>query len=334
METIGLIYEITGNPYFGINENEEYSNKISEYVYPSEINDICVAIENLGFEYKIIDGPKGLLNDVLSGQKCDLYFNKSIGFKGLERKIAVPAISQLYKLPIIGSNAYAMTLARHKYHTNRLLSGMGLKVPYSIIVKDVNLIPKIKLFPVIVKPNEESDSLGISENSICYNVNEVIENVILLFNNFKQPVIIEQFISGEEWKIAVIGNNENTHSYGGVNSLKNGITMKGTLQTRNDILDNLLTYSPISKCKLFTKALRKAEQVHNLLGLNDYSRCDFRIGEDNELYCMEVSTHPFLVNSIKDSSFIYAAMQQLLDYNSIIKKIIEASKIRNNMQYS
>ena len=26
METIGLIYEITGNPYFGINENEDFNN--------------------------------------------------------------------------------------------------------------------------------------------------------------------------------------------------------------------------------------------------------------------------------------------------------------------
>ena len=334
METIGLIYEITGNPYFGINENEDFNNKISEYVYPSEINDICVAIENLGFDYKIIDGPKGLLKDIQNGIKCDLYFNKSIGFKGLERKIAVPAISQLYKLPIIGSNAYAMTLARHKYHTNRLLNGMGFNVPYSILIKNINSIPEIKLFPVIVKPNEESDSLGITDKSICFNMNDVRENVILLFNIFKQPIIVEQFISGEEWKIAVIGNNEDTHSFGGVNSLKNGNTMKGTLQTRNDILNNALTYSTINNCKLYTEALAVAEQVHNLLGLNDYSRCDFRIGENNELYCMEVSTHPFLVNSIKDSSFVYAAIQQLHDYNLIIKKIIDVAKIRNNLKYN
>jgi len=321
-KTIGIIYEIEGNPYFG-DSNIEYSNKISEYVYPSEIDDICKALNSLNYSYEIIDGPKGLLSEIQNNKKCDLYFNKSIGFKGLERKIGVPAIAMLYNLPFIGSNAYTMTLCRHKFHTNRLLNGMGFKVPFAYYVTDLKEIPVIESYPVIVKPNEESDSLGISENSICSSINELNYNVSELLETFNQPVIIEEYIPGEEWKIAVIGNGTDVQAYGGVNSMKNGNSMHGTLQTRDDVLNNNLSYTTIQYSQLFSEALKTAENIHNLFGLIDYSRCDFRLKGD-EIYCMEVSTHPYIKNSIH-SSFILSAQQKLHSYDNIICQIINSA---------
>lgn len=287
---IGLIYEITGNPYFS-DGPMEFSNKISEYVYPSEINDLCRSFECLGFDYKIIDGPQELISSLNQGDLCDLYFNKSIGFKGLERKIAVPAILLRYNLPIVGSSAYCMTLARHKFHTNRLLKGMGFNVPNAWYVCNINDIPMNLSFPVIIKPNEESDSLGISESSVYTSQVGIDEHIEYLLKTFNQPIIIEEFIEGEEWKMAVIGNGIECRTYGGVNSLKNGKSMCGTLQTREDILQNTLSYEDIKYSPLYSQSSSIAEKIHRFLGLNDYSRCDFRL-KNNNIYCMEVSTHP------------------------------------------
>ncbi len=325
---IGVIYEITGNPYFG-DTTVKYSTHISEYVYPSEINDICQALTELGHTYEIIDGPLGLLQHINNGQRCDLYFNKSIGFHGLERKIAVPAIALIYGLPIIGSNAYTMTLARHKYHTNRLLYGMGFNVPWAKCIYNINDLDQLEYpFPVIVKPNEESDSLGISELSVCHSKNEVYKITNYLLSTFKQPVVIEEFIDGEEWKFSIIGNGDNVHVYGGVNSLKNGIPMIGTLQTRDDILNNTLSYTGIPHNSKYKKVCLLAESIHRLIGLKDYSRCDFRLRGD-DIFCMEVSTHPFISNSEQYSSFVAAAKQELMDYKYIIDKIIRVSHERN-----
>ena len=46
---IGIIYEITDNPYFS-DSPVEFSDKISEFVYPSEINDICKSLEELNYD--------------------------------------------------------------------------------------------------------------------------------------------------------------------------------------------------------------------------------------------------------------------------------------------
>lgn len=325
MKKIALVYEITNNPYFDTNSNQ-YSNRIAEFVYPSEINSICKAISALGYHYDMVDGAAGLLKVIESRQHFDLIFNKSIGFRGLERKIAVPAICQQYNLPRVGSGAYAMTLARHKYHTNRLLHGIGFNVPFAYLYTENKSLPIIPSFPVIVKPNEESDALGISEKSICYSMDEVYDIIVDLRVDFQQPLIIEEYIPGEEWKVAVIGNGVGTRACGCVNSLKNQKLMTDTLQTRSDILNNTLSYLPVDNNILKSEALFFAEQTHKILGLSDYSRCDFRIGKDNKLYCMEVSTHPEIS---PNSSFIESAKLTYNDYNTIVNKIIESAIERN-----
>jgi D-alanine-D-alanine ligase-like ATP-grasp enzyme len=62
------------------------------------------------------------------------------------------------------------------------------------------------------------------------------------------------------------------------------------------------------------------------MGLNDYSRCDFRIGLEGKLYCMEVSTHPEI--SKDGSSFVEAAKQKYGNYNTIIADILLSAEKR------
>lgn len=325
MKKVGIIYEISNNPYFGTT-HENHSSKLSEYVKPSEINWICEAFAFMGFEYQLIDGAKGLLKLKEHFNDFVLFFNKSIGFKGLERKIVVPAIGQLYNLPMIGTSGYAMTLARHKYHTNRLLKGMGFVVPFAYYFECEKQIFDIQQYPVIVKPNAESDALGISEKSVCFSFHAMKEKIVELLNDFKQPVIVEEFIPGDEWKVAVIGNGDKVRACGCVNTLKDGYSMNGTLQTREDILMRRLSYDIPQNASLMSEALIIAERIHFLMGLNDYSRCDFRINQEGKLYCMEVSTHPFI--SDRTSSFIIAAKQTFGSFHEVMKQIIDSAMMR------
>jgi D-alanine-D-alanine ligase len=325
MKKIGLVYDTKNNPYVD-HSIEEYPDIISEYVYPSEIDAICQALRAIGYQFEIIDGAHGLLDCMIKKQRFDLIFNKSIGFKGLERKIAVPSICQMFNLPCVGSGAYSMTLARHKYHTNRLLHGLGFRVPFAHLYTSGDLIPQIATYPVIIKLNDESASLGISEKSVCNSIEELKSAIKELQKNFNSPYIIEEFIPGEEWKVAVIGNKENTCACGCVNTIKNGKTMVNTLQTRSDMLsEGIFSFVPI-KHPLKEEALYMAEKIHRAMELNDYSRCDFRIGPDGNLYCMEVSTHPEI--SKESSSFMDAAIQKYRDYNTVISNILLAAERR------
>lgn len=326
---IGLIYEITGNPYFG-SEKDKSEDRISEFPKPQEVNEIARTLKKLGFDVEIIDGPRDLLErrDQIR-HRCNLLFNKSIGFRGLERKIVVPAICQLYNLPLLGSTAYGMTVARHKYHTNRLLAGCGIRVPSSILAyegRDLRDEELIRLtLPAIVKPNHESDSLGIDEEAVCGDFEAIKKRIRYVHSKFKQPAIIEDFIGGEEWKIAVIGNRPSVKALGCAGTMKKGHKMSGSLQTRQDVIADTLSYYVPSPGSAVKEAMECAIKVHEILGLRDYSRCDFRLDECGLPFCMEISTHPDIDSGC---SFVAAAMQSISSYQGVIEEIVRVAMAR------
>lgn len=322
--TVVIVYEISNNPYYqDFNVNPE--SPITELARPEEIDCLTRALKILGYKVEIVDGPKQLaiLASTFSRDKNIIIFHKSRGVSGLERKSYVPAICDLYELPYVGSSGYPSTLARHKYHTNRILQGLGFNVPEALICYPGQLItiPEL-MFPVILKPNHESGSLGISEASIHSTPARIETAIQDLHQKFKQPVVIEQFVDGEEWKVAVVGNRSNAQALGCVGVMHKGVLITGSLQSREDVIQGQLSYYRPSDSPLLSQALSKAIEIHNALGFNDYSRCDFRIARDNTLVCMEVSTHPEICES---SSFVVAAMHSVPNYETLIELILSVS---------
>lgn len=328
---IGLLYEIKENPYFGA-ESKGPHDVLSDLLRPTDVNKISRVLKKLGHDVEIIDGSGDLLERISSIKKeVDLIFNKSRGIHGLERKLFVPAICKLHGLPFVGSSGYVMTLALHKYHTNRLLKGMGFRVPESYIFYPEEKISIGNLhYPVIVKPNNESSSLGITENSIFYADEGIKEAISELQRDFGEPAVVEEYISGEEWKVAVIGNRPCSEAIGVVGAMRFGKTLENSLQTRNDLIHEQIEYYIPNNRKLVKKTLNLARQIHDSLECNDYSRCDFRFGTHNEPVCMEIATHPDIGEY---SSFVSGGIQKFGDYTSLIDFLLKTSCQRQGLGY-
>ncbi len=324
--TIWMVFEKSDNPHYN-NSICDDENPLTELVKPDEISGLIYALIELGYRVEEIDGPFGFLEKI--NQTRDqriMVFNKCRGFKGLERKVFVPSLCQLYNVPMVGSSAYTVTLARHKFHSNRLIRGLGYKSPGAVICYSGEL-PDLQalVFPVIIKPNHESGALGIDARSVQYYSEAAVEIILDLQRRFDQPVIVEEFIEGEEWKVAVIGNQSGTFAAGCVGVAKNGRPITGSFQTRQDLLLHQIKYYRPESCSLKTKAMELAVKFHNYFGCKDYSRCDFRINGNCELVFMEMSTHPDIG---RDSSFINAALQKFKNYEEIIESILNAASLR------
>ncbi|MES0491017.1 MAG: hypothetical protein ABUK01_13550 [Leptospirales bacterium] len=327
-KTIGLIYEISKNPFF----NKEYqsTNKLLEYMKPNEIEPIKEALLKLGYQVEIIDGVDDLMTRIDEiKNKVSLLFNKSLGDSGLEKKITVPAIARHNGIPLVGASAYGLTLGRNKFHSNRLLHGLGVRVPHAMVFYPEYAV-KVQegdfSFPVLAKPSNESNSLGLSDKSILNTPQEVIEVVTDLLKAFRQPITVEEFIPGDEWSVSVIGNKPDTLSLGCVTNILDGKSMAGKVKTREHNVDGAIKYEKASHPQLIDEALRISEKIHDHMEFYDYSRIDFRIGSDDQLYCMELTPHPDLRI---DSSYVPAALQTLPDYETMIDKIVSAAHTRS-----
>jgi len=121
----------------------------------------------------------------------------------------VPALCKIHNIPYLGSDAYTVTLARNKFHTAAIVNSLGIKIPKTIIVNSINFfnLKKWKIFPAIVKPNYESSSIGLDENSIVINHKSLFKQVEKVINKYKQSVVVQQFIIGKEVQVSIIGNS-------------------------------------------------------------------------------------------------------------------------------
>ncbi len=315
--TVAVVYDISKNPIFSSTSEKNDG----DVIFPSEIDDIVGAIRKLGFRCIVLDGAKSLL-EYQKRDEISVVFNKSKGAIGVDRKSMVPMICKFLSIPIVGSSAYHMALCRHKYHTNNILRGMGYNVPLAQIInyQDKNL--KID-FPIFIKPTWEGGALGIDEQSLFFSEKGLYKRVEYLVSNFNQPIIAEEFINGTELKVAILKDKKrDIYFVGCVEILKNSKALKYDYITRKDVLYGSVKYRLPEK-SLFLKVSNIAIKIHEDLGLESYSRIDFRHSDQTgETYCIEISTHPDL--SI-GSSYVSALLQEDINHEHIVSKLIEGA---------
>ena len=326
---IGVVYEITENPFFGSSASGVPDHQC-DLVRPSEMNDLLRAIRRLEHEVVVIDGVRQLrIDGEKLANKTQLLFNKSRGVQGEDRKVLVPALAQALGLPYTGSGAYVLSLTRHKYHTNRLLSSLGFSVPNAVCVHQDERLDRLPIQPpIIVKPNYESGALGITDASVLFDDKDVhqLNNLVhSIHTDFRQAAIVEEFVPGEEWKLPVIGNGSDATAVGCVSTNRDGIPIVDKWITRAAAESHAISYTRPTATDRLREAYRLAPLIHTALGCRDYSRVDFRIRPDGSLATMEVSTHPDLS---LDSSFVTAADQSFGHYHEIIGAIIGAAMSR------
>ena len=153
---------------------------------------------------------------------------------------------------------------------------------------------------------------------------EVVDNwddlraaVKVQIEKFQQDILVEQFISGREFAVGIIGNTPN-------------IDVLPIVEINLDNPDQIQTISDKKKKGGVDKTCpaklskEKTEEMNQLcikaftsLGLNDYTRVDFRMDKDENLYILELNSMASLGTG---GSLFYAAQTAGYTYDSLINK--------------
>ena len=96
----------------------------------------------------------------------DLVFNIAEGVAGRNREAAVPALCELMGIPYTGSDAATLSIALDKALSKRVLLQHGILTAEFQVMETgrERLSSKLK-FPLIVKPNQEGSSKGVSASA-------------------------------------------------------------------------------------------------------------------------------------------------------------------------
>ena len=167
---------------------------------------------------------------------------------------------------------------------------------------------------VVVKPNSEGSSIGIS---ILKNAtNEELECVVKKVHSISSSAMLEAFIDGRELTVSVL----------------DGKTLPIVeIVPKGDYYDYKSKYTKFQSNYIVPANINKKTQellseyslkIHKLIGCGVYSRVDFRLSNDGLVYFLEINTLPGFTDT---SLFPKAAEKYALDYRALIKKIIDLS---------
>ncbi|HEX7507711.1 MAG TPA: D-alanine--D-alanine ligase, partial [Polyangia bacterium] len=171
----------------------------AEYDAPETINSIRDALESYGHVVVPVEATAELPRQLMDSP-VDLVFNIAEGVSGRNREAAVPALCELMGIAYTGSDAATLSIALDKALSKRVLRQHGILTPEFQVMETgrERLSPKMK-FPLIVKPNQEGSSKGVSAHASVVDDEEALRAVVReLLEKYRQPALIEYYIAGRE----------------------------------------------------------------------------------------------------------------------------------------
>lgn len=256
---------------------------------------------------------------------CELVFNLSVGYRGIERKLLAPAILEVAGIPYIGSTPYVLTLTRHKYHAKLLAQAGRITTPPGVLYVGTPPDWSTLQFPAIVKPVAESSSIGLTRQALVDSPAAALARAHLVWHTYRQPALIETFITGAEIEVPLLIDPE-PHALGVAAAYRGDTPIIGTdFLTSEVVYADEYRFGPPPPFVDQERVVRGAEALARVFGVRDYARIDFRVDEQGTPWFIEASTHPHLQ---RISSFAVLAGMRGWSYDHLLDRIVWTARHR------
>lgn len=256
------------------------------------------------------------------------------GERSRNRMALVPAICESYGLKYVGADTYARIICQDKYLSKIYCERFGLRTAPSFLLEnemDIQLMKDLS-FPLVLKPNMEGSSIGITEDSIVYNMGQASTLANRLFSIHNQPILAEEFIAGKEVSFYIVGK-------GGQFSLLSALEIY--MEGNEEYLCKHLYSAEVKhhsdsivhrdiKYMIGLYSIEIIKKIFTSLGKMDFMRVDCRL-KDGVLYLIELTPDAYIGPY---SGFIDAAHTIGKNYTDLIELIIRTAYSSNQNQYA
>ncbi|MDD5079972.1 MAG: ATP-grasp domain-containing protein [Candidatus Omnitrophica bacterium] len=322
MKKVGLTYDLKTDYEFKENDPPDAN---AEFDHPSTVKIIAKAIEANGFQVKKIGNASRLMGN-MDKLDVDIVFNISEGLIGRNRESQVPMLLEMAGIPFVGADALSLAVSLDKIMAKKVFIADGINTPKFMEIKSgdsLNGLNHMK-FPLFVKPRFEGSSKGLSETSRVENKGELMKQVEHVISTYKQPALVEEFIRGEEFTVAIVGNDPPEVLPIVQIKIDGQLNLKDKFYTFGHIHDDKLEYvcpAAISD-SLKKKIMEQAIKTYNAIECRDFGRVDFRVDEKGVPYVLEINPLPSLST---EDVFMLVAKNIGISYEAIIGRILKAA---------
>ena len=241
--------------------------------------------------------------------RADIVFLALHGENGEDGKLQ--AAFDLMGIKYTGTDYTSSALAMDKAISKELFAFYHIPTPTGIRVRKGESF-EWNTFPCVVKVCNGGSSVGVSIVNTEAEMEISLKDALIYGNE----VVIEQYIKGREFSVGVIDGKAlpviEIAPLVGFYDYKNKYQAGSAIETCPAVLSEELT----------VRLQRIAEDVFAALRLKTYSRMDFMLNEQNEIFCLEANTLPGMTPT---SLLPQEAKAVGMDFTSLCEKIIEIS---------
>jgi D-alanine-D-alanine ligase len=308
-------------------ETGQPDDALEEYDSVETVEIIRASLEAAGHRVVMLGGGREFLDKVLN-EPVDIVFNIAEG-RGTSRsrEAQVPAVLEMLGIPYSGSDPQCLAICLDKPVTKKLVTLAGVPTPRWIIISNEQELAGMGRekfpFPAIAKPAYEGSSKGVRATSLVHDYARAKSVVGGMLRDYHQPVMVEEFIDGDEVTVGITGNNP-SEVLGTMRILprqKNGYFVY-SLEVKRD-WKRLVDYE--SPARLAGETARKIKEyslkAFETLECRDFSRLDFRV-PDGVPYFIEINPLPGLGTY---SDLIIMALKLGWTHQGVIQAVFNAA---------
>ena len=275
---------------------------------------VAGALERLGVQFSVVDGPRRLLEQVAAGH-FDRVFNLLHGRGGEDG--ALQGALRLYGVPVTGSGVLASALTMDKVQTKRVWQACGLPTARWAEAASAEQADQIVAelgLPLFVKPAREGSSIGMSRVDRADELPAALERALA----FDSRVLVEQLIDGPEFTAAVLDDQV--------------LPLIG-LRPARTFYDYEAKYESGDTRYLVPCGLSEQQEralgdlcleAFNVVGASGWGRVDLMLDSQGKAFLLEVNTTPGMT---ENSLVPKAAAAAGLSFEELVWRILNTSQI-------
>jgi len=328
----------------------------AEFDDPDTIRALQNVLESAGHAVSLFEASEDLPLR-LTQNRPDIVFNIAEGVNGRGREAHVPAILQFLGIPFTGSDETTMCLAMDKALAKTLVAAAGLHTPKHLIVRaetpredgsiygresgstlgaGIRFSDKLHeafhkaglSWPVIVKPNAEGSSKGLTALSVVRDKAALDDLLADRLEAYKQDMLVEEYIAGREFTVGILGNGEDLRVFPPMEILFLDASQQIYSYHVKQNFKQYVQYAcpPDIDGGVREEIERAAETVYRALGCMDVARVDFRLSADGRLCFIELNPLPGLAPGYSDLPIL--ASHNGMNYDALVLRILDSALTR------